>query len=292
MRFPGGGVRLFEGVGEAAVAAGDLAGGGFSGDFSSTPGDERVLEDRAANSKTNEAGYAGCHSEPLVNFFLIFAPAKDNAAHAAAPGPPGSSNDLLAILAGIEAFDFPDIRLDARVLELLNGLYHQMRTQLRIVGLLVAIEVGKLLLFGRDQELEHEPALAFVMEIFGKAPQVRRLPLIQRFIAFRIVTDQDLAKGWPEGFDMLGEIFAILEFEFLLPGFLGRAGPHVAPGGRIPQYRRPELLVHEDRSPVLCHAATGHRCEKTFIDDLFGAGYFRSLPGAKRTMPAEHFALE
>src|SRR5262249_51986779 len=156
-------------------------------DFSRAPGEERFPEYRAANGKADEAGYTGCHGEPLMNVLLILTPAEDNTANGTAAIPSGRGHNLLAVFTGIEPLDFPNVRLYAGVLELFDGLHHQVRTQLQIIGLLVAVEFGKLRLFRRYQELEHEPALTLAMEIFGKTLQVHRLPFVKRMIACRIV---------------------------------------------------------------------------------------------------------
>src|SRR5262245_56557062 len=121
---------LVKGAGKFAVAAGDFVSGDLSGEVSSAPVDERVPEDRSANGKADEARYDCGHRQPLMDLFLILAPAEDDAANVAAAIPPGNGHNLLAVLTAIEPLDFPDIWLDASILKLLDHLHHKTRTQL------------------------------------------------------------------------------------------------------------------------------------------------------------------
>ena len=65
-------------------------------------------------------------------------------------------DDTLAVLAAIEPFDFPDIRLDSGVLQHADGLEHQRRANPQVVGALVCLDAIHLRLRGRHQQLEHE----------------------------------------------------------------------------------------------------------------------------------------
>src|SRR5208282_5396762 len=103
----------------------------------------------------------------------------------------GGDNSL-AILSTVEPLDLPDIRLNARVLQLLNGRAHEPRPKVQVVCFAVPIQPGQLFFLWWHQQLEHEPAEVLPVEVFGQPPQSRRLPFIERLVALRVVTHQNL----------------------------------------------------------------------------------------------------
>ena len=138
-----------------------------------TSGSQKV---GAADREADEARHTGRHRQPFAHFLIVLAAAQHDAADLIAAAGARRRHDRLAILAPIEAFDLPEIRLDAGVLQLADGLDHQARPQLEIIGLLVALELVELRLLRRHQELEHEAAAVRAGEIIGQALQAGRLP--------------------------------------------------------------------------------------------------------------------
>ena len=102
------------------------------------------------------------------------------------------------------------------------------RAKFQVVGFLVALDLVELRLFRRHQQLKHEQAAILAVQIVGQPLQSGRLPAVQGPIALRVVAHQHLAKGRVKGFDVLGEILAVFEFELLLPALLGGAGGDIA----------------------------------------------------------------
>ena len=89
------------------------------------------------------------------------AAAQDDATHSIAAVPPRSHDEIHAIFASIQSLDFPDVRLNASVLELVKGLHHEAvgadPDRKRPFGL----EPVHLLRLRDPQQLEHEqPATA------------------------------------------------------------------------------------------------------------------------------------
>jgi hypothetical protein len=100
-----------------------------------------------------------------------------------------------------------------------------------------------------------------------------------------------LQKVWPEVFDVAGEVFAVLEVEFILAALLGRARRDVAVLGRVAEDVGAKLLVHQYAGFVLGHAA-GQGVIQALVDHLFHGGDLRSLLAAERSRPAKHVFLE
>ena len=105
---------------------------------------ERVPEGGPADREADESGNARGGREPLPHLLVVLAAAQDNAAHLVAARAAGRGHDLLAIFLLIDAFDLPDVGLDSRVLQLVDGLDHQRRAKLQVVGLLVVAEALQL----------------------------------------------------------------------------------------------------------------------------------------------------
>ena len=62
------------------------------------------------------------------------------------------------------------------------------------------------------------------MQVVGQPLQAGRLPPVQGRVAFRVVAHQHLAESRVESLDVLGEILAVLEIEFVLAALFGGAG--------------------------------------------------------------------
>src|SRR6185369_4179422 len=232
------------------------------------PSDQRIPEIGATDREAYEARTLRRGSEPVPHLRMVLAAAKNDAADLVAAAGSRGRHDRPAILAAIKALDLPYVRIDAGILELADGLDHQVGPQLEIIGLRVALELVELRLLRRHQELEHE-ATAFVGgEKIGQAFQSGGLPLVQRAIALRIIAHQHLTEGRVEGLDMAREILAILEVELLLSALLRRAGGDDALGSGIAEDGGAELLVHQD-------AGAPKKKAGILVDEQFGAAILR-----------------
>src|SRR5215510_8553353 len=183
-------ISPLEQIPKLAIAPGDLGNSLITRRSFAPPGGQRIPENRAADRKSDEPRDSCRDPEPLAYFPIVLAATKNDTGDMMAPTGACRRHDALAILAPCEPFDLPQIRIDAAVLELMNGFDHQARPQFKIVRLPVALEPVELDLLRWNQELEHEAAAAAGGEEIGKALQARRLPFIQCAIAVRVVTHQ------------------------------------------------------------------------------------------------------
>src|SRR5690349_16067398 len=113
MSVPGPG---FEDIHELAIALRHRLDGLFPRDLLGAPVDQRLPEHGAAHGETDEARHGGRGRQPLMHLIVVLAAAEDDAADLVAPAAPRGRHHLLAILAPVEPFDLPEIRLDARIL--------------------------------------------------------------------------------------------------------------------------------------------------------------------------------
>src|SRR5947208_112613 len=221
----------------------------------------------------------------------VLASAQDDAAHRVATAPARGGDDPLAVLEPIKPLDLPDVGLDLRILKLLDGLDHQPGPEFQVIGLRVSPEPIELALFRGHEQLEHESAATLVAQIPGQPLQAIRLPPVQGGIALRVVAHQHLAEGRADDFDVVGEVFAVLEVELLLPALLGGTHRDIAVRLGIAEDGRPELLVHEDARLVSGHAGR-HGGREAIIDHPFGGSDLSRLLGGQPPLPAEHPRLE
>src|SRR5216684_2148799 len=110
---PSGGPGSLEDLHEAPVSSRDLRDCVFPRGLLVPPSKERLPEVRLVDREADEAGHTGSRRQPLAHLVLAFAlPMND--ARDVGPAPAASgSHDLPAVLAAVEPFDLPDIRLDA-----------------------------------------------------------------------------------------------------------------------------------------------------------------------------------
>src|SRR6476661_834501 len=160
---------------EPAIAPRDFGDSLLARRFFAPPGDQRIPKSRTADRKADEARHTGRHREPVSHFLIILAAAENDATDPIAAGRPSRCYNLLAILAPIETLNLPQIRFDAGVLELVDGLNHQARPHLAIIDLLVALKLVELRLLRRHNELEHEPTAVLVGKKIGQTLQSSRL---------------------------------------------------------------------------------------------------------------------
>src|SRR6267378_6227214 len=127
----------FENLNKLLISASNFGDCVISSYLACTPVNEWTPEARPAHGEANEARNCSCGSEPLANFAIVLAPTEDDAADSVPAAAAGSSHKPFAVLVTLEPFDLPDVRLNPRILKLLNGLSRQPRTKLQIVGLLI-----------------------------------------------------------------------------------------------------------------------------------------------------------
>src|ERR1035438_3250146 len=122
---------------EAEEVLGDLARTGRALDLPIHVGFERVPPDRTSDGEAHEAVHGGRLSQPVVDLGVVRAASEDHAHDAVAAADAGLFGEHLAVGALVHALDLPDVRLDARVLDLGDGAAHQLGTQLGVIAVAV-----------------------------------------------------------------------------------------------------------------------------------------------------------
>src|SRR5688572_33475706 len=110
----------------------------------------------------------------MLHGCLVCAAPEDNASDIVPPVRANQLRDLLAVLAGIESLDFPDVRLHTRGVEVLDRPEHESWSNLPVVPALVltaGLGVGGL---GRDEQRENALATPLV-EPVRERPAPHRL---------------------------------------------------------------------------------------------------------------------
>ena len=105
---------MFEDFDQLQVAPGDFGDGGFARDLSSSKVNERIPKIRPAHGEADESFNAGRRCQPLAHFLVVLATSENDAADFLPAIAARNEHDRFAILATIESFDLPDIRLNAR----------------------------------------------------------------------------------------------------------------------------------------------------------------------------------
>ena len=221
---------------------------------------------------------------------LVLAPPQHDAAYVPAAIALRDARNALVVRPTVESFDLPDIRLDARLLELTDGALHETRPKLLIIRAGVRLYVLELPRRGGYEKLEHvfRPC---ALEVVREAHQTRGLALVHGRVTFRIVAYEHLAEGGRERGDMLGEVLAELEVELVLPALLHRYARDASARARVAQYGGAELLVNEDPRLFARHAA-GYGRREAVVDDALGRRDPLGLLRVERSLPAEHPGLE
>ena len=109
---------------------------------------------------------------------VVFAAAQNDATDLVSAIPARGGHHLFAVFPLVEPLDLPKVRLNPAILQLLNCLHHQLRTQFEVVSRFVTLEPFKLRLLSGHEQFEHEPALALVAQIVGKLFQTRHLAFV------------------------------------------------------------------------------------------------------------------
>src|SRR6185436_5752353 len=142
---------LLKGIHELAVAASDVVHCVVPRDLLGPPVYERAPKAGTAHGEADKAGDSGSRRQPLVYFLVVLTPAQDDAADFVAATLACDPDDSFAILATIKTLDFPDIRLNARDLQQLDGLHHKLGTKSKIIRLPVPFHSRELRFLGWHQ---------------------------------------------------------------------------------------------------------------------------------------------
>src|SRR5262249_44568988 len=115
----------------------------------------------------------------------------------------------------------------------------------------------------------------------------RQLAQVQAPVSLRVVAHQNLAEGRPEGFDVLSEVFTVLEIELILPTlFSGASGDETLRSG-IEKNIGAKLFVHENAGMAFGYTA-GHGSLKGVVDHFLSVGYLCGLRRLQGAGPAKH----
>src|SRR5262249_46964231 len=167
--------------------------------------DELVPPERPSDREADVAGHSGALLEPVEHLALVGAAAQDDADDVVAATRPGLRDGVDAVLTALETLDLPDVRLDARVLELVHRLYDECRPKLGVEALLRAADRLELMCLRGHEQLEQELTLALVQPV-RQHVEARGLPPVQLAVALRVVADEHLREGGIEILDVAVEV--------------------------------------------------------------------------------------
>src|ERR1700730_16603914 len=131
-------MSLFKDFDELLVTPGDFRDSGFPRGLFGKKANERLPEDRSTHGETDESVDASRRRQPFAHFFIVFTTPKNDASNFVPAAAVCYGHDLFAVFTTIESLDLPDIRLNARLLQLLDRLDHQLGTKLQVIRFLVA----------------------------------------------------------------------------------------------------------------------------------------------------------
>jgi len=94
--------------------------------------------------EADESRDSGRLHQPFTHLFVVFAATQNDATDFVTASLSRNSHDFLAVFATIESLNLPNVWLHVSILELLDGLDHQSRTKLKVVGFLVAFDAIEL----------------------------------------------------------------------------------------------------------------------------------------------------
>ena len=135
----------------------------------------------------------------------------------------GLLDQHLRVLLRVDALDLPDVDLDAEVLDLLDRAPHQLRAQLGVVAVGVAVDRLELVVLGRHQQLEEEQAVVLVQPV-GELLEAAELALVHLRVAVGVEAHEDLREVRVVVEDVLAEVLVVLEVELLLAATSRPAG--------------------------------------------------------------------
>src|SRR3954447_9130270 len=231
---------------EVEVVVVDRLGRGAALDRAVEEALQRVPPDRAADREADVAVDLRARAQPLLDLLGRRAAAEHDAHDVlATPARARLPGEHLAVRRLVHALDLPDVDLDAEGLDLLDRAPHQLRPQLGVVAVRVAVDLLELLVGGRHQQLEEELAVVLV-EPVGELLEPSELALVHLGVGVvRVVADEHLREVRVELLDVGAEVVAVLEVELVLAGFLDRHRELDPVLLRAPRHLAAELLVHE-----------------------------------------------
>src|SRR5258708_9315355 len=122
-----------EDVHKVPVSSRDLRDCVFARGLLVAPSDERLREVCPADGEADVPGDARGRRQPLTHLLVVFTSSEDDARDPGPPAAPRDGDDLLTVLAHIEPFDLPDVRVDPCILTLLDRLHPDSRSYVRVV---------------------------------------------------------------------------------------------------------------------------------------------------------------
>jgi len=211
--------------------------------------------------------------------------AEDDATNVVAPISPCCRHHVHEVLPALDPFELPDIGLDTGGLQFDDRVHHMERATGVIPQIRVATELIELRGLGWYQQLEKEFAPG-VPQILRQQTQLPCLAAVHDRIAVGIVAHQYLAESGVDFLDVAGEIFPVLQLEFLPAASLGGTRRHVTTFGSVPKDVGAELFVYENSGGILRRPVIEGRAE-SFVDDLLCGGDLPSLRVGKLALPAK-----
>src|SRR5437868_7034482 len=106
--------------------------------------DQGLPETCSPNGKTDEPGNARRCRQPAYDPRSLCTTSEHNETHSVPSITPSHLHQLDAIFLAIKPFDLPDIWLNPGVLQCLDGLHHQARAQLQVIGVRVPLNLFQL----------------------------------------------------------------------------------------------------------------------------------------------------
>ncbi len=176
------------------------------------------------------------------------------------------------------------------VLDLGDRAAHQLRAQLGVVAVGVAVDRLQLRVLGRHEQLEEELAIV-LLEPVAEPLQLLQLHRVFAGVALGVVADEHLREVRVELQDVLAEVLAVLEVEHVLARALSRHRELQALLVRLLGHGRAELLVDEHAR----HGGLGARADRlehALEDQVLGVGDDRRLLGVGLSLDAEELLLE
>src|SRR5260370_6012580 len=117
------------------------------------------------------------------------------------------------------------------------------------------------------------------------------MPPVKGLIHLGAVQNEDLREGQVKSFNMLLEIFAVFEVEFILTTLLHRATGYVPVFNCIAENRGAELLVNQNSSLIFGNAGMDGSNESV-VDYPLRSSNLGRLLRAQPALPSEHPFLE
>src|SRR5438445_283218 len=256
----------------------------------SQPFSQRSLPDRPPDGKSDEARHAGLLLQPVLELRLGCPAAEDDANDILAAAASGFLGYPPIILAPIQAFDLPDVRLDTGGLRLHDGANRQLRPHFQVVKVAVPADLLQLGGLRRHQQLEQKSAVMFAQPARQSGQPLKLSPVHSR-VAVGVVAHKYFGVGRIESFDVLAKIDSIFEVEFVLTTLLDRHRECVADGTSHPRNLGAELLVNKQSNARSRDAVDNRQVQALEYDSLRVSNQCRFLRG-RRALDVEQSTCE